>query len=167
MNAMAKSSKREVLDRCEQVMMIMLDGGEFHDVREYAQSSGDGKEPWNVSSGQLRRYMEHAWKWIVQRTEKDRGKTLARHLLGRRRWLAKAIEQGDLRTAIAIAKDLAELEGVYPAKKLVEKPKTDLLGRVEELIGSPAMKEVLANIQQWEPATLAISAPEEQEEKQA
>ena len=161
---MAKSTRSETMQRVEQVMLIMLDGGELHDIREFAKSTGEGKTPWNVSTSSLRRYMEKAWKLIERSREKDRGKLFARHIQSRRRMQAKALEQGDIRAAHALARDIAELEGMYPQKK--EKPKeASTRGRIEEMMSSPELRQLLRDSEDWTPPTLQISPPNQEERK--
>jgi hypothetical protein len=114
-----KATKAVVLQRVEAVLQIVLLGGEFPDIRQYAsENDPDTGRPWNVSERQLWRYQQAALKLCVRRLEKDREKTFARHLLQRRAMYARAMEAGDWRTALAVAKDEAELHGLYPPKKV-------------------------------------------------
>ena len=89
----------------------------FTAVREYTRAptdrSGARLEPWDVSDGQLWRYIAAADKLCQQRYDARAAHLLARHLLRRERLYAHTLEVGDFKTALAILKDEAELEGHY------------------------------------------------------
>jgi hypothetical protein len=53
---------------------------------------------------------------ILRSHERSRKKLLRRHLAQRRNLFAKAVISGDYRTALAVARDEAELQGLYPPK---------------------------------------------------
>jgi hypothetical protein len=108
-----KATSAQVLTRVEEVLQIVLLGGELHDLREHARENG-----WNLSDGQLRRYQSRALELARERLDKDRGRLMARHLLQRRAMYARAMKAGDWRTALSVAKDEAELLGLYPPKKI-------------------------------------------------
>jgi hypothetical protein len=148
-------------------MLIMLDGGELHDIREYASSQDNdtGKVPWGVSERQLFRYMEQAWQVISDRAERRQDKIVARHLLTRRRLYAKAVEQGDLRLALHVQRDLAELEGAYPAKTPEAQPTQR--GRIEEVVNNPELRKLLKEYEDWTPPMLTILEPEKPKAKEA
>src|SRR5262245_41663861 len=105
-------SKGEIMKRVEEALQILLLGGEFMDVRNHAEEN-----KWGVGATQIRRYMSKAYDLIQKRAEKDKGRLLARHLMQRRTMYARAMEQNDIRAALAVAQDEAELIGLYPPKK--------------------------------------------------
>jgi hypothetical protein len=116
-----KQTKAVVVRRVEEVLRIILDGAEFWDVREYAREMeaqegsawhlADGEKP--LSDGQLRRYVTRAHKLIAESNRASRGKLLRRHLAQRRNLYAKAVSQGDVKAALAVLKDEADLLGLY------------------------------------------------------
>jgi hypothetical protein len=112
-----KSTKLVVRQRVEEIFRLRLGGAEFHDIREYADATADqeGKprQPWGVSDTQLRRYIHKADALFKERIDARADHLLARHIAQRRRLYAHALEMGDLRTALAVARDEAELEGLY------------------------------------------------------
>jgi hypothetical protein len=112
-----KATKAEVARRVEAVFELRLGGAGFADIRQYASAPTDreGKqlEPWDVSDRQLWRYIDAADKLCQERYDARAGHLLARHLLRRERLYAHALEVGDYRTALAVLKDEAELEGHY------------------------------------------------------
>lgn len=126
-----RSTQATVAQRVEEVLQIILLGGEIHDLREHAREM-----KWNVSDGQLRRYQTDALEVCKGRIEKDRDKLFARHLLQRRTLYARAMEANDLRTALAVVKDEAELQGIYPAKQH-EHTGGVKLQIVEEIVDDP------------------------------
>lgn len=93
-------------------MRLLLAGGEFADIRQYAST-----QEWKVSDRQVRRYMEAAYKKLARVTERDRTQLLGRHLMQRRALDARAIKSTDVRTALQVLRDQAALEGLYPASK--------------------------------------------------
>jgi hypothetical protein len=112
-----KSTKLVVRQRVEAIFQLRLGGAEFHDIREYADAPTDAegkpRQPWGVSDSQLRRYIAAADRLCQERFDAKAEHLLARHLLQRRRLFAHAQEVGDYKTALAVLKDEAELEGLY------------------------------------------------------
>jgi hypothetical protein len=104
-----KSEHATVLLRVQEILTIRLLGAEWWDIRQYAS-----EKKWLVSERQLRRYVAMSDELMAQNLEKDRDKLIGRHLASRRTLFAKAMETGDLRTALAVAKDEAELQALYP-----------------------------------------------------
>ncbi len=112
-----KSTKLVVRQRVEEIFQLRLGGAEFHDIREYADATvddeGKPRQPWGVSDTQLRRYIAQADELCQKRFDAKAKHLLSRHLLQRRRLYAHAMEVGDYKTALAILRDEAELEGLY------------------------------------------------------
>src|SRR5262245_61751698 len=113
--ASMRSSKDEVRRRVNAVLKLRLGGAEFPDLREYADAP---EQSWGVSDTQLRRYMTAADALCQQYFDAKAGHLLARHLLQRRQLYAYCMSAGDFRTALAVLKDEAQLEGLYPADKV-------------------------------------------------
>jgi len=110
-----KSTKAEIRRRVDQVAKIIIFGGEFADIRQYASETDEATgRPWNRSDRQLARYQKWAYRLIEKQVEKTRDKVWARHVQQRRQMFALAMEAGDLSTALQIAKDEADLHGIYP-----------------------------------------------------
>jgi hypothetical protein len=119
-----KATKAIVARRVEELLRIVLDGAEMWDVREYVrekeQEEGSawelppGGKP--LSDSQLWRYLARVNQLIAESCRASRKKLLRRHLAQRRNLYAKAVSQGDLRTALAVARDEAELQALYPDK---------------------------------------------------
>src|SRR5215813_12036155 len=107
-----KSTKAEVLKRVEEVFKLRLGGAEFADIRDYAAAQ---EQAWGVSDTQLWRYIAAADKLVKERFDAKAEHLLARHLLQRRTLYAHAMGAGDFRTALAVLKDEADLEGLYTA----------------------------------------------------
>jgi hypothetical protein len=112
-----KATKAEVAKRVEAVFELRLGGAGFTDIREYAAAptdrDGTKQPPWGVSDSQLRRYIAAADRLCKERYDSKADHLLARHLLRRERLYAHALEVGDYKTALAVLKDEAELEGHY------------------------------------------------------
>lgn len=129
-----KATAAQTARRIEELLRIRLDGAEWWDIREYV--SEKEKEPGSVwelppdakplSDAQLRRYVNKADKLIAESCRSSRKKLFRRHLAQRRNLFAKAVSQGDIRTALAVSRDEAELLGLYPPKKIAPtNPKGD------------------------------------------
>jgi hypothetical protein len=82
-------------------------------LRQYASEKG-----WNVSERQLFRYVQASDRLLAARLEKDRDKLFARHVAQRQTLYARSVNASDYRTALAVAKDEAELYGLYAPKKI-------------------------------------------------
>jgi hypothetical protein len=119
-------TKAQVQLRTEEVLRIRLDGAEFWDVREYVREKERQKgSPWELQEGSKPLSDASLWRYIGMADElvkasclSSRKKLLRRHLAQRRNLFAKAVSAGDYRTALAVAKDEAELQGLYPPKKV-------------------------------------------------
>jgi hypothetical protein len=111
-----------VAQRVEQVLQIVLLGGELADLRNYAT-----EKKWHVSNSQLYRYQQRAMEICVAQRERDREKLFARMTLQLRAIYARAMEGGDLRVARAVLRDEADLYGLGPRST------ADLAEEVEDL----------------------------------
>jgi hypothetical protein len=105
--------------RVEQVLRLLLDGAQFHDVCQFATENG-----WVLKERQVRRYMAKANDLLVLRQKDGRRKALARHSARREALYARALKAGDYRTALAVLDSLAKLQGLYPAPRETAKPDT-------------------------------------------
>jgi hypothetical protein len=130
---MKRATKAEVSARVEEVLHARLNGAEFHDLQALAV-----EKEWKVSDSQMWRYVQAADKLIEQRFEQDRDRLFRRHVFQRRALYARALQDGDYRTGLAILKDEADLHGLYAPKR------HELTGRnagpvqlhvVEEIVG--------------------------------
>jgi hypothetical protein len=103
-----KSSKTTIAQRVDEIFQLILEGAEFASIRDYSREKG-----WGVTDSTLFRYLERARALCVKRMERDREKIIARHLFQRRAMYQRAMQAGDVRTALAVAKDEAMLFGLY------------------------------------------------------
>jgi hypothetical protein len=117
-----RATKAQVGARVEEILRIKLDGAEIWDLREYVKEKVEAKDPlWGdspLSDMTLYRYARLADELIAESCRGGRKRLLRRHLAQRRNLFAKAVSAGDYRTALAVAKDEAELQGLYPPKKV-------------------------------------------------
>ncbi len=109
---MAKSTKATVAQRVEDVLTLRLAGAAFVQIRQYASENG-----WGVGDRQLWRYIQSSDDLLAADLEPDRRKNLALHLAQRRLLYNRALETGDFRTCLAIQRDLAQLQDLYPTGK--------------------------------------------------
>jgi hypothetical protein len=123
-----KATKAQVTERVEQILRIRLDGAEFWDIREFAREKEKEAGPiWGserpLSDTQLYRYLERADKLIAQSCRSSRKRLLRRHLAQRCNLYAKALNSGDIRTALAVLADEAALLALYTyAAELAQQP---------------------------------------------
>jgi hypothetical protein len=124
---MRRASKDLVDARVNDLVQIILAGAvlefdlcEF--VREKEREEGsawhlaEGEKP--LSYSQIRRYAVRAERVIAETTRTSRKRLLRKHRARRQHLYALAVQQGDIRAAAAVLKDLAELEGLYPPRKI-------------------------------------------------
>lgn len=121
-----KSTRATVDLRIAEVVALRVDGADYWDVRDYVrQKQADGVPPWELDDSlkilgkaQLWRYINAADELIASACQESREELLRRHLARRRSLYNKALADGDVKTALAVAKDEAELLDLYPARKL-------------------------------------------------
>jgi hypothetical protein len=116
------ADRETIRKRVDDVLRIMLDGAQWHDIVQYSAENG-----WGVRERQLRNYVRRAHALIEKYSEKGRRKLFRLHVARRENLYARAVNVGDYRTALAVLHDLALLQGLYPD------PKRQLLREVREL----------------------------------
>lgn len=145
-----KATNAKVIARTHDMLRAILDGAESWDVCEYVRKQqADPKSCWFLEPGKkpislasVYRYAERAEALIDSACEPDRTRLIKKHEKRRVRVYAQAMARGNLKVAATVMKDLAELQGLYPAKK------TELTGQsggpvilqiVEEIVGTPVV----------------------------
>jgi hypothetical protein len=116
-----KATQATIRQRVEELLEIVLDGAQFVHVCQYvAEKQAAGEAPWTIPEGgqplsqrTIWRYLRRAYRLMEKSYEKGRGKLRRRHLAQRRHLYAKAVSMGDIRAALACARDEALLEGLY------------------------------------------------------
>jgi hypothetical protein len=119
-----KATAATIRARVEDVLRLRLDGGQAWDVREYVRArEKEGAEPWAIPDGgkplsdsQLRRYGQRADELVRESCRAHRGKLLREHIAQRRHLYARAVQAGDLRTALAVLDSLAKLLALFPSE---------------------------------------------------
>jgi hypothetical protein len=117
-----KSTKAQIQLRVNDLVQFRLDGAECRHIREYVRVRekeegsvwyrGRGGKPF--SDATLFRLIAKADKQIEAEIRSSRKKLLRQHVGRRRNIFAKAMAQGDLRTAIAASDSEAKLLGLFP-----------------------------------------------------
>jgi hypothetical protein len=110
---MAKAPRITVTARVHTVLRLLISGAGYSEVRQYATDQN-----WKLSERQLRRYMEAANRLFVEAVERNRDQLLGRHLLQRRALYARALKNGDVKTALQVLQDEAALLGLYAPVKV-------------------------------------------------
>jgi hypothetical protein len=135
-----KSTRAEVRKRVEEVFKLRLGGANFADIVQYASAP---EQAWGVSERQIWNYIKAADELIVERFDAKAPYLLNRHLLQRNQLYAHCMGAGDYRTALAVLKDEAELEGLYPPHKIAP---TDPTGTKEYAADVRAESEQLRKL---------------------
>jgi hypothetical protein len=132
---MAKATKPEIMARVTALIPLRLNNVGFLGIRQYASS-----QEWNLSDRQLWRYLKRCDDLLAGHLERDAKRLVARHLVIRGHILNLALEAGDLRTALAAAKDEALIHGIYAPRKFTN---TDLSGEHPAVALSPEEREAM------------------------
>jgi hypothetical protein len=139
MTPMPRASKVLVGRRITDLLQVRLDGAQHWDVCEYVrEKQADKGSCWFVAEGetslsdsQIRRYLQRADELIYATGERSRKRLLRRHLAQRRRLYSRAVLSGDLRTALAVLRDEADLLKLYPQSTIEQR-----LASVEKWLAS-------------------------------
>jgi hypothetical protein len=113
-------------ERANDLLGVILDGAEAWDLITYVRErEGEEDSPWKLADGekpmsysQIMRYRAMAERLIADSSRVSRKRLMRKHQAQRRKLYATAVQQGDVRAAAAVLKDLAELQGLYPPKKV-------------------------------------------------
>ncbi len=116
-----KASKATVLLRLLEIVRIRLDGAKLWDVCEYVrEEEGKDGSPWKradgdkpLSDSQIARYVKRADDTIAESTRERRRQSLVKNLARRDHMYARAMNAGDVRTALAVADSEAKLRGLF------------------------------------------------------
>jgi hypothetical protein len=119
-----KATAATIRARVEDLLRLLLDGAQPWDIRHYVSGrEAAGAPPWAVPQGgkplserQIRRYCDQADRLIAESCRTHRKQLLRRHLAQRRNLLARALNTGDLRTALAVLDSLAKLLALFPSE---------------------------------------------------
>lgn len=136
-----KATKEECAKRVDELHAILLDGAKFIDVCGYiAEKVANNEFPWQVppeckplSESSIRRLMSRAWDAVRADVRESRKKRMARHLGMRANLYARAVNAGDMRTALSILDSEAKLLDLFPTQR-VDVTNATRMEIVEELV---------------------------------
>jgi len=111
MGRKAGSKRIDYERRLEAVRLLLLRGEPAGKICQYVSQT------FQVTERQAWRYISDARDRIAQVTAEERKYLYAEHLAIRRMIRARALEEGDLRTALMCAQDEAKLFDLYPAQR--------------------------------------------------
>jgi hypothetical protein len=118
-----RATREQVEARVAEVVTVLLDGAQaaWDIVPFVRQREGEAGSPWHVGEGdsplsasQIFRYVNKAQSLIALSVKGDRDRHVGRHIAQRRHLFAKAVQQGDVRAALAILDSEAKLCGLFP-----------------------------------------------------
>ena len=108
----SRVDRAEYLKRVDAILRIRLAGAQFHDVMQFV-----AEKQWGLKERQVRNLMRAADNLLAQNLQSSRPRIIALHF-GRRELLyARALHEGDLRTALSVLRDSAELAGLYESEE--------------------------------------------------
>jgi hypothetical protein len=108
-----KSTRREIHARIEQVVELRLGGAELAQVVHYANQNA-----WSVGTRMCQKYIAAADLRIAGQAEKDRARLIALHVARRMNVFRRAMDRDDLKVAMAVLKDLGQIQAIYPTQAL-------------------------------------------------
>lgn len=135
--AKPKCTRLQRMQRVNELLRIRLDGAELYDVREYVhEKQKDPNSCWHnpaltrpLSDATIYRYLRLADDELKKSCRHGRQRMLRLALARRRALYARAVNAGDYRTALACARDEAELLGLYPTPDDALKAAADKLAK--------------------------------------
>jgi hypothetical protein len=118
-----KADKATIRARVDDLLRVILDGAQPWDIRRYvSERQAAGEPPWTLAEGakplserQIRRYCDVADKWMARASRTHRHKLFRRHVARRESLYGRAVAAGQLNVALAVLRDLAEFQGLYPS----------------------------------------------------
>src|SRR5262245_26712921 len=116
-----RPSKAQIEQRVAEVLAIRLAGAQLWDVREYVrEKEAEDGSPWRLAEGQkplsdsqLYRYIAKADKLLLSNCRASRRKMIRRHQARREYLYGLAVNQGDIRAALACLDSDAKLRGLF------------------------------------------------------
>ena len=113
-----KSNNAMVTRRINEVYQLLLDGLSRAEIIEYTANSKDQKIIWGISDSMLDEYIARATAEIKLRAATDRDEEYGKALERLRNLYARNILIEDLKAALAVQKEINELLGLYPTKRI-------------------------------------------------
>ena len=95
------------------MLRLLISGAGYPEIRQYSTDQG-----WKLSERQIRRYIEAANRKFAEAVDRNRDQLLGRHLMQRRALYARALKNGDIKTALLVLQDEASLMGLYAPVKI-------------------------------------------------
>ena len=109
-----KATAAEITKRVNKVYQLLLDGLSRADILEYVAK----KTEWKVSDGSVDEYIAKATAEIKARSTIVRDEEYGKALERLRMLYSRNIMIQDFKAALAVQKEINELLGLYPAKKI-------------------------------------------------
>src|SRR5262245_17333502 len=134
-----KATAATIRARVDDILRVLLDGAQPWDIRQYvSERETSGEAPWTVADGskplserQISRYIRRAERQMAEGARTNRKRLMRYHVARRQALYARSVNKGDERTALAVLRDLAELEGLYGDE--LTRQLEELRQRVEKL----------------------------------
>jgi hypothetical protein len=122
-----RASDAKIAQRVAVILQLKLDGAEPWNIRDFVSAKEQaGEPPWTMDADQkplsdstIRRYIAAADERICEESLSQEKTAMHRHLCQRRGLYARALEAGELGTALAVLRDLALLADLYPSARTV------------------------------------------------
>jgi hypothetical protein len=125
----AKADKASVMLRVDAILRLLIAGAQRHDLLQFASAP---EQNWGLTARQVDTYIGKARKQLEKLAAARRSKALTRHLVQRGDLYARALAAGEIRTALAVAQDEAELLSLYPPpKKAQAEDRNKMVGTIQ------------------------------------
>ena len=102
-----KSEEKEVRQRILQITEWLLQGFTNYKIVKYCE------DEWQIKQTQAYNYIKRAFAIIEETYQKEFKENLSWHLVARKKLLEKASKKDNTNEALAILRDIAELQGYY------------------------------------------------------
>ena len=110
---MGRNSEAVIAQRVEDIFGLVVDGQPLRVIRQYVSESCN----WKADDRTLLRYKKRATKLIKERAEATCETVRETAVERLERLYARAIQRGDIRTALAVQQEIARLHGLNAPTK--------------------------------------------------
>ena len=117
-----RPDKAEFMDRVSAVFLMLSNGQSSEKIVQYAAGS-----PWNVGKSTAYKYIRAANKLFAENAAHDRETMVGMAKVPLNDLFERAMQAGDLKTALAVQKELNALLDLYPAAKIEHSGKIDFV----------------------------------------
>ena len=134
-----RADKATVRRRVTEVVELILLGKSFRQILAYGHEQG-----WHVRKSQMKKYAKAAHRELEQASAEERRHMRAFHIARREMLYKRALEQGDIRTALSCLDSHAKLLGLFDPEPRQQKTAQE----PRQAAAANAVDEAIAALQQ-------------------